>query len=178
MRDSLFGNLNSALESSKSKKTILFCAVCDARMPPDSIFCLECDPPLPPGVEPEETGISFEQALLRMCVLVALFVAVAFSKLDIPFDPLSLGKPVKGEQEMLVENNPSQNKDFQTVHIVTVPLANIRSKPSMDGKIILTAEQGMYLKIIEANKNWSKIRVLEKIGWISNKLFKTEIIAP
>ena len=113
-----------------------------------------------------------------MCVLVALFVAVAFSKLDIPFDPLSLGKPVKGEQEMLVENNPSQNKDFQTVHIVTVPLANIRSKPSMDWKIILTAEQGMSLTVIEVKKNWSKIRVLEKIGWISNKLFKTEIIAP
>ena len=71
MRDSLFGNLNSELESSKSKKTILFCAVCDARMSPGSIFCLECDPPLPPGVEPEETGISFEQALMRMCVLVA-----------------------------------------------------------------------------------------------------------
>ena len=48
----------------------------------------------------------------------------------------------------------------------------------MDGKIILTAEQGMYLTVIEVKKNWSKIRVLEKIGWISNKLFKTEIIAP
>jgi SH3-like domain-containing protein len=48
----------------------------------------------------------------------------------------------------------------------------------MDGKLILTAEPGMYLKMIEANKNWSKIRVLEKIGWISNKLFKAEIIAP
>ena len=178
MNDSLFGNLNSELDGLKSKKSILFCAVCDARIPPGSIFCLECDPPLPPGVEPEETGISFEQALLRMCVLVALFVAVAFSKLDISFDPLSLGKPVKGEQEMLVENNPSQNKDFQTVHIVTVPLANIRSKPSMDGKIILTAEQGMSLTVIEVKENWSKIRVLEKIGWISNKLFKTEIIAP
>ena len=178
MSDSLFGNLNSELDGLKSKKSILFCAVCDARIPPGSIFCLECDPPLPPGVEPEETGISFEQALLRMCALVALFVAVAFGKLDVSFDSLSIGKQVKDEGGMLVENDQTQDKNFQTVHIVTVPLANIRTKPSMDGKIILTAEQGMYLKIIEANKNWSKIRVLEKIGWISNKLFKTEIIAP
>ena len=79
---------------------------------------------------------------------------------------------------MLVENNPSQNKDFQTVHIVTVPVAKIRSKPSMDGKIILIAEQGMNLEFIEGNEHWSKVRVLGKTGWISNKLFKSEILMP
>ena len=99
-------------------------------------------------------------------------------KLDITFDRLLAGKQDKIEMETLSVNEEAQVKDFQTVHTINAPLVNIRSKPSMDGKIILTAEQGMSLTVIEVKKNWSKIRVLEKIGWISNELFKTEIIAP
>jgi len=54
-------------------------------------------------------------------------------------------------------------------------LANIRSKPSMDGAIVTVAEQGMSLDVIEDNGRWSKVRVFNKTGWISNKLIKTEV---
>ena len=73
MGDNLFYKPKSERENLKSQKGISYCAVCNTRLPPKSIFCPECDPPLPPGEEPEETGISFGQALLRIGVLVILF---------------------------------------------------------------------------------------------------------
>jgi len=178
MGDSFFGGINSDLGKLKNKRRISYCAVCDTRLPPNAIFCLECDPPLPPGAEPEETGISFDQALIRIGILVTLFLAVAIVKLDISFDQLFLGKQTKNELETLAINKQPQDKDFQTIHTITASLVNIRSMPSKNGKIILIAERGMNLQMIEGKKNWSKVRVLEKSGWISNKLFKTEVVVP
>jgi SH3-like domain-containing protein len=45
----------------------------------------------------------------------------------------------------------------------------------MDGAIVTVAEQGMSLDVIEDNGRWSKVRVFDKTGWISNKLIKTEV---
>ena len=140
MSDPLFGNVKPERGNSKINKRILYCAICDTRLSPGEVFCPKCDPPLPPGEEPEEIGISFSQALLRIGILVALFVVVAFGRLDISFDRLFLGKQIKGEMEILAENEKPQDKDFQTVHTIVVPLANIRSKPSINGKIILIAK--------------------------------------
>lgn len=178
MSDALFQNFSSKQEERKIKKHNSYCAVCDTRLSPDAIFCLVCDPPLPPGVEPEETGISFRQALLRILILVTLFVAIVFGKLEVPFDGLLVDKNNIINQETLAENEQPKDKDFQTIHTIVVSSANIRSKPSIQGEIVLTAEKGTDLEVIVSEKNWSKVRVLEKIGWISNKLFKSEIIAP
>ena len=178
MSDSLFESLNSERGDSKTKNRISYCAICNTLLPPGAIICPECDPPLSPGKEPEETGISFKQALLRISVLVILFLAVAFGKLDISFDSILSTQKMKSELETLTVNEQPQDNDFQTVHIVIVPLANIRSKPSISGNIIMIAEQGMNLKIIEGNEHWSKVHMLGKTGWISNKLFNSEIRAP
>jgi len=161
----------------KSKR-IAFCAVCDARLPPNAIFCFECDPPLAPAKEPEEIGISFEQALLRIGALIILFLVVAYAKLDTGFDSLFPDKQGNGEIKPGPINKQLNDKKFETVHIVKVPLANIRSKASLTGNIVMVAEKGMNLEIIEVNERWSKVRVLEKIGWISNELFESEIQAP
>lgn len=178
MSDTLFGYLNSEQGDPKNMKSVSYCAVCESELPPDAIFCPDCDPPLLPGEAPEECGISFGQALLRIGVLVVLFVAVAFGKLDISFDQLLGGKQMKDELETLAVNEQPQDKDFQTVHIVIVDLANIRSKPSMEGDIITTVKHGMNLGVIEGNEHWTKVRVLGKTGWIANKLFKSEITMP
>ena len=178
MSETLLDNLNSGRKKSKINKLISYCAVCESRLPPGAIFCPDCDPPLPPGEEPEETGISFGQALLRIGILVILFVAIVIGRLDFSFDRLFSGKQMNGVLETLPANEQPQDNDFQTVHIVIVPLANIRSKPSIGGNIVLVAEQGMNLEVIEGNEDWSKVRVLGKTGWISNQLFKSEILAP
>ena len=91
MSDSLFDSLNSELGNSITRKRISYCAICETRLPPGAIFCPECDPPLPPVDEPEETGISFGQALFRISALVILFMLVVFGKLNITFDLLLAG---------------------------------------------------------------------------------------
>ena len=74
MADTLYKNSNSAELDSKNKNSNLYCAVCGSRLPSGSIFCDECDPPLPPCIEPEEIGLSLQQALLRIGVLIVLFL--------------------------------------------------------------------------------------------------------
>ena len=50
--------------------------------------------------------------------------------------PLELRPPIFS----IIGNEQPQDRDFQTVHVVLAPMANIRSKPSIDGKIILGSE--------------------------------------
>ena len=175
MSDALFQNISSTREEQKFKKNNSHCATCDTRLSPGAIFCLVCDPPLSPSMAPEEVGISFRQAMLRIAIIIALFVAIALGKLETSFDGPSLDE--KNKQETLAGSDQLKDKDFQTFHTIAVSSANIRSNPSIKAKIILTAAKGVNLEVIVRDKNWSKVRVLKKTGWISNKLFKSEIIA-
>ena len=68
------------LEESKSTS---FCSVCGAKILPKTIFCFECGPPDLPKKEPEEIGISLEQAVVRIAGLMFLFVCVALVKFDV-----------------------------------------------------------------------------------------------
>lgn len=178
MNDSLIGNLRSGPGDSEESEGIAYCTECHARLSPRGVFCPECDPPLPPGGEPEETGISFGQAMLRIGALMVLFLAVAFVKLDISLDSLFSEKHATGELEMLSDLERPQDKDFQTVHTVLVPFANIRLEPSVNGNIITVVEQGMTLEVIEDNGRWSKVRAFDKTGWIANKLLQSEVQLP
>ena len=113
MSATLFGNLNPEHGNLKIEKRTSYCAVCGSRLPSDAIFCPDCDPPLPPGEEPEETGISFGQALLRIGILVILFVAIVIGRLDFSFDRLFSGKQMNGVLETLPANEQPQDNDFQ-----------------------------------------------------------------
>jgi uncharacterized protein YgiM (DUF1202 family) len=55
--------------------------------------------------------------------------------------------------------------------------AKIRSKPSMDSHMITFVEKGMVLVLIEQQKDWAKVRVFEKTGWIASRLIKSEVQA-
>ena len=66
----------------EESKPTSFCSVCGAKILPKTIFCFECGPPDLPKKEPEETGISLEQAVIRIGVLVFLFVCVVLVKYD------------------------------------------------------------------------------------------------
>jgi len=57
-------------EYSEESKPPSFCSVCGAKILPEKIFCFECGPPDPLKKEPEETGISLEQAVVRIAGLV------------------------------------------------------------------------------------------------------------
>ena len=140
-----------------------FCDTCGAKVFPDGLFCSECAPPILPIEEPEEIGISFEQALIRIFILLLLFVSIAVIKLDLSM--------------LLIEGKEQFIEPFDVTHTVIPQSANIRSRASINSKVIGMVNQGMNLVVIESNDSWSKVHAFEKTGWIASRLIKPKIQA-
>jgi len=152
-----------------------FCATCGDKMLPNGLFCSQCGPPILPIVEPEEIGISLGQALTRIFILILLFISIAFIKLDLSISSLLLNNTKSVYSDSFTEGKKKSDEPFDVIHTVIPPSANIRSKPSIESKVISKVNQGMKLVVIESNKNWSKVHAFEKTGWIASRLIKLEI---
>ena len=159
--------------SEESKPTSL-CSVCGAKILPKKIFCFECGPPDPLKKEPEETGISLEQAVVRIAGLVFLFVCIALVKFYVSTDDFSLADKDRKVQSS-INGKKIQDDAFELIHTVIPSSANVRSKPSIDGHVIAIVEEGMNLTLIEKKEDWTKIHVFEKTGWIASRLIKSEV---
>ena len=162
-------------EYSEESKATSFCSVCGAKILPKTIFCFECGLPDLPKKEPEETGISLEQAVIRIGVLVFLFVCVVLVKYDISTDYLVFLADQDSEVQSSIDGKKVQDDGFELIHTVIPSSANVRSKPSIDGHVIAIVEEGMNLTLIEKKKDWTKIHVFEKTGWIASRLIKSEV---
>ena len=159
----------------EESKPTSFCAVCGAKILPKIIFCFECGPPDLPKKEPEETGISLEQAFIRIVVLVFLFVCVVIVKFDVSMDDLFFSSDTILEADSLKFREKNQGDGFELIHTVIPSLAHVRSKPSMDGQVIAVVEEGMNLIIVKKKPYWTKVHVFEKTGWIASGLIKSEV---
>ena len=162
---------------SEESKPTSFCSVCGAKILPKTIFCFECGPPDLPKKEPEEIGISLEQAVVRIAGLIFLFVCVALVKFDVFTDDLVSLTDKDREVQSSIDGKKIQDDGFELIHTVIPSSANVRSKPSMDGHVIATVEEGMNLTLIEKKEDWTKIRVFGKTGWIASRLIKSEVQA-
>jgi len=163
-------------EYSEESKPTSLCSVCGAKILPKKNFCFECGPPDPLKKEPEETGISLEQAVVRIAGLVFLFVCVALVKFYVSTDDFSLADKDR-EVQSSINGKKIQDDAFELIHTVIPSSANVRSKPSIDGRVIAIVEEGMNLNPIEKKEGWTKIRVFEKTGWIASRLIKSEVQA-
>ena len=161
-------------EYSEESKPTSLCSVCGAKILPKKIFCFECGPPDPLKKEPEETGISLEQAVVRITGLVFLFVCVALVKFYVSTDDFSLADKDRKVQ-LSINGKKIQDDAFELIHTVIPSSANVRSKPSIDGNVIAIVEEGMNLTLIEKKEDWTKIHVFEKTGWIASRLIKSEV---
>ncbi|HIO24083.1 MAG TPA: hypothetical protein EYN22_06820 [Nitrospinaceae bacterium] len=159
----------------EESKPTSFCPVCGAQILPKTIFCFECGPPDLPKKEPEETGISLEQAVIRIGVLVFLFVCVVLVKYDTFTDYLVFLADQDSEVQSSIDGKKVQDDGFELIHTVIPSSANVRSKPSIDGHVIAIVEEGMNLTLIEKKEDWTKIHVFEKTGWIASRLIKSEV---
>ena len=164
-------------EYSEESKPTPFCSVCGAKILPKSIFCFECGPPDLPKQEPEEIGISLEQAVVRIAGLVLLFVCVVLVKFDVLNDDLISLLDKDRQVQSLIDGKEIKGDLFELIHTVIPSTANVRSKPSMDGQVVAIVEEGMTLTLIEKKQGWTKVRVFEKTGWIASKLIKSEVQA-
>ena len=154
-----------------------FCSTCGAKVLSSGLFCRECSPPILPIDEPEEIGISFEQALTRIFILILLFVSIAVIKLNLSISSLFLNNAKSEYSDSLIESNKQSIEPFDAIHTVIPHTANVRSKPSIKSEVIGMVKQGMNLVVIESNESWSKVHAFEKIGWIASRLIKAEIQA-
>ena len=155
----------------------LFCATCGAKVLPGGLFCKECAPPISPIDEPEEIGISFEQAITRIFILILLFLSIVVIKLDLSISSLFLNNTKSEYSDSLIESKKKSNESFDLIHTVIPHSANVRSKPSINSEVVGMVEQGMNLVVIDSNESWSKINVFEKTGWIASRLLKAEVKA-
>ena len=64
-----------------SEKKFFYCDTCNSLLPAPGFYCVQCDPPQGPSVE-SEGDLTFSQAALRITLLVILFLAIAFVKVD------------------------------------------------------------------------------------------------
>ena len=160
---------------SKESKLTSLCSVCGTKILPGDHFCFDCGLPDLPKKEPEETGISLEQAFIRIVVLVFLFVCVVIVKFDVSMDNWFFSSDTILEADSLKFREKNQGDGFELIHTVIPSSANVRSKPSMNGHVIAIVEEGMNLTLIEKKEGWTKIRVFEKTGWIASRLIKSEV---
>ena len=161
-------------EYSKDSNPAIFCSQCGAKVTSRSIFCFECGPPDSLSKEPEENGTTLEQAFMRIACLLFLFICIVVFKFYITNDILVSNTNINREDQLL-NSEKNIKEDGKLVYLVTAPVVNVRSKPSMNGKIIAIVEEGMSLNVIEKKENWAKISVFNKTGWIANKLIKREL---
>ncbi len=169
--------MSSDQEYVKKSKTISYCSVCGAKIFSKKIFCSECGLPELPDKEPEEAGISFLQAIMRIGILGFLFFCVILIKFDTHVDGFFSSLDIKLEVPFLKASKNNQDSGFDLIHTVIPALANIRSKPSKDGHVVTVVEEGMNLILIKQKKGWAKVRVSEKTGWIASRLIKSEVQA-
>ena len=167
--------MNFSREHSKESKLTSLCSVCGEKILPGTIFCFKCGLPDLPNKEPEETGISLEQAVMRIGVLVFLFACVVLVKFDVAMDDLFVSSGTVLEADSSNFREKDQGDGFELIHTVIPSLANVRSKPSMDSQVIVVVEEGMNLIIVKKKQDWTKVRVFEKTGWISSRLIKSEV---
>ena len=160
---------------SEELKPTSFCSLCGTEILSKSIFCFECGPPDLPNKEPEEIGISLEQAFVRIAGLIFLFVCVALVKFDVFNDDLVSLTDKDKEVQSSIDGKKIQDDGFELMHTVIPSSANVRSKPSMDGHVIAVVEEGMNLTLIEKKEDWTKVHVFEKTGWIASGLIKSEV---
>jgi len=163
------------LEYSEKSKNASFCPDCGAEILRESFFCFECGPPDLPKNEPEEVGISLEQAVVRIIAMMFLFICVALVKFDAFNDDLVSIKGKDRQVQSSIDGKKVQDDGFELIHTVIPSSANVRSKPSNDGQVIAIVEEGMNLTIIEKKDGWTKINVFEKKGWIASRLIKSEV---
>jgi len=161
----------------KKSKKISYCSVCRAKIFSKDIFCFKCGLPSLPEKEPEEVGISFLQAIIRIGFLGFLFLCVVFVKFDTKLDVFLSSLNINLDVPLQKASENNQGVGLNLVHTVIPASANVRSKPSMDGHVITVVEEGMNLILIEQKKDWAKIRVFEKTGWIASRLIKSEVQA-
>jgi uncharacterized protein YgiM (DUF1202 family) len=141
---------------------------------------LRCDPP---GIDYDDpvSGLTGFQAFLRIGVILSIFFAIAFYKLDLSVDnvmqAIDPGSSLLDPSDTLIQNNgtPVKDDDFAITNFINTDNTNIRSEPSAKSAVVMKAKKGEQVDLLERREKWSKVEIKGKKGWVSNSLLSSEV---
>ena len=108
-------------------------------------------------------------------------MAIAFYKLDLSVDNvmqvIDPGSSITAPSDTLIQNNGTAVKDadFAITNFINTKNANIRSKPEAKATVVMKADKGEVVKLLERREKWSKVEIKGKKGWVSNSLLSSEV---
>jgi hypothetical protein len=149
-----------------------YCVSCNKPLPSGAAFCEHCGPPVPPEEIPE-SGMTFWQAMKKISLLTLLFTVLVAYKANWDYKAF-----LDGVMETPVEEKAQdipKDEDYQLIHYVNVPFANIRKEPSKQSKIVGGAGKGEHLVILEKREHWTQVDMGGKKGWVATRLLSTSI---
>ena len=149
-----------------------YCISCNKPLPSGAAFCQHCGPPMPPEDIPE-SEMSFWQAMKKISLLTLLFAVLVAYKSDWDYKAFFsdvMETPVEEKAQDIPED-----EDYQLIHYVNVPFANIREEPNKQAKIIGGAGKGEHLVILEKGEHWTQVDMGGKKGWVATRLLSTSI---
>jgi hypothetical protein len=156
------------------------CPECKEVLSRGSFFCANCDPLGIPDDDPLG-GLSGFQAFLRIGVILSLFLAIVVFKYDLSMDdvmqvidPDSVTTvPIDGMIDSY--SAPAKDADFAITNFINTNSSNIRSTPSTKADVVVKADKGDVVKILERQEKWSQVEIKGKKGWVANSLLSSEV---
>lgn len=146
-----------------------YCTACHKPLPPNSLFCQSCGPPqLPPRILGGD--LTPAQVILRIGSILAVFVIIISFKVDFNWSGL-----LSRSEEVVDPKERPQGDDLKVIHYVRVDRANVRDKPSKEGKVITVVAKGEKIVVIEKNQEWTQVDLLGKVGWIATDLLTAKV---
>ena len=138
-----------------------------------ALYCRQCGPPKPPPRDYEEESLADGKTFISIVFLVLLFIAVAVLKLDVKID--LFGTQSDGKSAVVPEEEKPKDKDFQVAHLVSVPFANVRKRPSPKSVIVMVLEKDSRVEVLETKGKWLRVAAHDKTGWIYGELVTARV---
>ena len=149
-----------------------YCISCNKPLPAGAAFCEHCGPPMRPEETPE-SRMTFWQAMKNVSLLTLVFAVLVAYKTEWDYKAY-FGSVMEAPVEEKAQDKPKDD-DYQLIHYVNVPFANIRKEPSKKAKIIGGAGKGEHMVILEKRDDWTQVDMGGKQGWVATRLLSTSI---
>ena len=168
-------NLSPALRPRASRPAT--CSGCGTELKRGELFCTHCGPPLLPPEEPPENGLSPGQAAIRILLLLVLFGGVVYYKIgpSVSGSGHPLFQPPGGGVERTAPGNLPKDKDYQVVHRINVPFANLREKATTQSRVLEVLERGQEVKVLYKGEQWTQVEFRGRTGWVASRLLDSRV---
>ncbi|QPJ65996.1 MAG: SH3 domain-containing protein [Candidatus Nitrohelix vancouverensis] len=191
MKDDLQTFFDRKIGLDDKSKNLQVCSVCDNPLAAGAAFCSYCGPPELNAVSSSRFMSPFRATFYIVILLVSFGVffslklngfenfkieelwptSVPVSIPDPPPEPEPAPEAVKPRATPTQSTKPAMPKEKRSrIMKVNVLAANVRDKPSMNGKKIGIVSRGLEVTVLQTQDSWTQIRYKGGSAWIGTKL--------